>query len=297
MGLLLAGISASFAATGLVPQWPDAGHRFHLGAYVELPSPMRLLAEQDAEVLVDAFQVDLVTACRPAAVQPKKGSHVDCLVEDVTFRLRSAQPKHLQAIADEMDAAVTGKTVQLQVSPEGRVRNLDLDGLDERDQRHRTIAESERLMLARAFALIDLELPKGGDDQGRPWRANDVLAVAFPSNVGTMGSVPVELAVGGVDGSVASVALRGKGIVMSGETVAVGGGESRPRFTWEVTLSGEAQFDVSSGRLISRKHTVEGVPTASSTDANAGRPYRQVAALRGLGAGERPELPASGPLP
>jgi hypothetical protein len=182
----------------------------------------------------------------------------------------------------------------------GRVRTIDLEGVDKtRNQRFSQIAETMRLLMVRAFAPLDLELPRKGDDKGKgTWRSDTMLATRLPVEAGTMGQVPVSHAITATDGSVIAFSSKGKGVIASGEMRVVNNVEV-PAVTLDLSYEGVARFDTATGRLLERDYLVDGRETASSltADGTAGTIYVQSARLLLLGPDDRPTLPESGPLP
>jgi hypothetical protein len=193
----------------------------------------------------------------------------------------------LQPIVEGLDEILTGAVVQLVVRPDGRVVNLDLENVSRRNNRVGVINENLRLVLFRAFAGLDLQLPESGE--GGNWPQYGAWLMAAPSTNGSAGTSEI----------VHSVVDRGPGgvtILSGGRGLIVpGGGEN----LYEARMWGKAVFDPRTGRLLDRTWTVVGGPTASSFIAfgAAGYPYVQhgrVVALTGdetWDVGQSVELP------
>lgn len=287
----------AFATTGLSWQWPADGHRFLLAARVDLPAPLRIPAEKNLDLRTSLFEVTAVTSCAPVEPAPKKGFRLACTLEDVALRADEAssiEKDHIVPVLTELDEKLTGATVQILTDAEGHVKLFDLEGVVKDKERQRAQFAIARLVLMRAFVLLDFELPKAGDDRGVAWRVTNSLANGYPSDLGVSGSFPLDSVVESTDGTVVVVKQRAAGIVQSGEMSAVGSGQ--PTYVWDTTLDGTARFDVASGRLLERQYVVEGTPTASSLGASAARKYTQIARLVALGPTEHPALPDSGVL-
>lgn len=286
----------AFATTGVAWQWPAEGHRFLIGVRVSFPQAATLMAEKNDEFRTSELEIDLVTTCKPEVPGPKSGFHVTCALDDVSLRADPTSATNVDKIVPvlgELDDKLTGASVQLALDAQGHIKTFDLEGVDKGNERISDIQETARLLVARAFALLDFVLPKDGDDKGRPWRVSDSLATSFPSNVGTLGSVAIDSIVGSADGAMLTIKSTGKGVTQSGET---SGSTGRPMYTWQMTFDGTATFDSGSGRLIERTYLVDGEPTPESA-GSAAHPYLQHARLVALGANEKPELAASGTLP
>lgn len=287
----------AFATTGLAWQWPAEGHRFLMAARVDLPAPLLVPAERNAELRTSSFDLTVVTSCVPAEPAPKKGFRLACKVEDFAIRTDEAsaiEKDHIVPILSELDTKLTGASVQIVTDAEGHLKLFDLEGVVKDNERQRAQFALSRLLLMRVFVLLDFELPKLGDDRGLAWRVSNSLVDGYPSDLGVTGSFPLDSVVESTDGSVVVVKQRAAGVVQSGEMSAVGSGQ--PTYVWEMALDGTARFDVASGRLIERQYVVEGSPAASSLASSGARKYRQVARLLALGPAEHPTLPESGIL-
>lgn len=288
------------ATTGLAWSWPAAGWRYQLLTRVNVPTLISMKAQENAEARVAQFQLEVVTRCAPTGEPAKSGWELRCDLEDIAVLATPVTPDAapLAAIAREYDSRLTGAWVQVQFSSDGRIKNIDLEQVDKSDPRQAAIHETMRLMLARAFAPMELTLPKGGDDKGKgAWRTDNLLATAFPSSQGTMGSVQVAHQITATEGGIVALRASGKGVVSSGEMVVVAGQE-RPANTWEMVYDGEARFDVARGVLLERQYIADAQPTASSmaSDGLAGMPYVQVARAVLLADGDKPTLSESGLL-
>ena len=290
--------SPAWAVSGLEWKFPSEGHRFHLMTRINLPEWFLFAAEKNTEVRVSQVLLETVTRCTPA-VELKTGWRLNCTLEDVSIQglALPADKGNLEATLAEYDERLTGKALQVEFGRDGRVRNIDLEAYNNRLERTAAIRENLRLIFARAFALIDLQLPKKGDDKGKGmWKQDNLLAAGFPSTRGVLGSARIVHKLEGVDASNVSIASAGGGVLFTGDTVVVGGQE-RPRNSYNFTYEGKAVFDTAAGTLVSREYLAKGVPTASSTmgENGVGFPYVQAAALD-LVTGEPPTLPPTGVL-
>lgn len=291
--------SLAHATTGLAWQWTSP-QRYHMVARVHVPLLANFAAEQNHEFRAAEYQVELVTRCEPIKPLGKSGWELKCDFEDVALNAVPAEkyePEKAVAILEEMDARLEAGWAQITFSADGRVKNLDLEGVEKGNTRTSTIHEAMRQMLLRAFASLDHELPSKGDDKGKgTWRTGGLLATTVPSKQGTVGVVQIAHVIDKTEGSVVSWNSSGKGVVTSGETVMVGGVE-KPVASWDMSYQGFARFDTARGLLLERELIVEGQPTASSlqTEGMAGHPYVLAARVVLLTDEVKPVLPASGP--
>lgn len=278
--------SMASATSGL--QWRlEEPVRYHLEVRVDLPQAWRINAQQNLEAVTSVVEIALATTCRPVE-GTRTGWEVECVLDGVALRgvPVDAEPGRLLPILVEWDEVLTGATVTFSLGRDGRVRELQLEGLSlsTSDRRTADIAEKMRLLVVRAFAPLDLQLPKKGDDGGKgAWRQREALVFGFPSSAGAMGSAVVDHEIVEMAGDLIDVRTTGRGVMGSGETVMIGGSEQTANM-YALTLEGTARFDRLAGRLISRDYTATGTLTASSIDSTgaAGSQYVQTAALRWL---------------
>lgn len=294
MGLLaLGGLGGQAHATeGISWDWRDGTQRRYLvQAQVRLPEMIPVKSLNNTDLRVVEYYLAVVTRCTSSDAT-KKTWELLCTFEDA--QLDAAPPsadanRGLKELLDEWDQILLGTTAQIVFSHDGRIRNVSLEGVEDRLRRFREIEETLRLMLLRGMAGLELQTPKGGDDRGRPWQQKDSLAVALPKSMGSFGSVRLLHAVGeGTEGSVITIDTTGEALVSSGETVGAPGAE-RMRNVFDMELRGRSRFDTAAGTLVSRDYLVTGEPTASSALATgvAGTLYVQAVHLELIPSGAK----------
>lgn len=289
------------ATTGLAWQVPGP-LRYHLDLKVTFPDLMWLVAEKNVEVRVVEAHVSLVTTCTPDDVW-KRGWELACRLDDLAIRAAPIDSESGRAlpVLEEWDALLTGRSVSMELTSDGRVRSIDLDDVEMgiEDRRTNAIREAMRIVFARAFAAFDLQLPKKGDDGGLgTWRQRESVTMWFPSSAGTVGSAVIEHVITPGSGEVVEISTRGKGVLAPATTVSSPTGSSGADNIanyFDMTLTGSARFDPAQGRLLSRDYEARGTLTASSIDASgrAGYDYIQIVRLRWLS--ETDPMPDLGP--
>lgn len=278
--LALMGSSAAHATEGLEWKWEVGAERtFLFQAQVRLAEMLYFPAPLNQDLRVVEFYLAAVSDCRAEAAAGKKAWELRCTFEDV--QLTAAPPeadagKGLIEILDAYDQMLLAAEAQLVFGRDGRVRNFDLEGVDASIRRQRVMQEVLRLVLLRAFAGLDLQLPKHGDDGGKSWRQSETFAMQLPKSMGTMGGIQLDSSVTATDGAVVTIDTVGKGTVSSGESIGAPG-EERPRNFFDLEMRSRATFDTAQGVLLSRDYVVSGEPTASSVLATgvAGTAYVQ----------------------
>lgn len=302
LGLLGPGLSTpAHALEGLEWNWPeDLVRRYKIEGKLTLPEATRFDAKENFNGWVLRVDLAVVIDCKPTATLGKRGWELRC---DILEAAVSALPMQeaigqLTPVAQEWAASLEEGWLQVVLTRDGKVRSVDLEGVDKRIRRMQDIQETQRLLLTRLMAAFDLELPKKGDDEDRGgWSSNQSLAFALPTNEGTLGGVSVDVTVDKQLQHLVTLGIAGEGTVGSGTDAT---GSSNPRILLSGQLKGEAVFDTQGGALVSNRYFMKARPTASSQQAavGAGFDYEQAVVLTALPAGGRvPDLGESRELP
>lgn len=264
---------------GLTWEAPVVTQDWFVESEVQLPGFLWLAAVHNEEARVPAWQLRAHLRCDPAVVDGKRTWRVSCRLEEVGLRAATmtADAEVLPIILQEVDARLTGATLELVMDARGDLRAVDLLGLDEDNLRERKIQENLRLLLVRALAGFDLELPAKGRAPYGAWGQEGSLLMDAPTAVGTLGSSEFVHEVLETRGSLAVFQTKGEGMV-----VPSGAGDQ-----FATSLEAMSVWDTSDGGLSERVWVAVGNPTASSRQAEGGRGfmYRQEGRIRRLAAG------------
>jgi hypothetical protein len=270
------------ATEGLAWQW--TAHlplTWALTAEVRLPQVWSFNAEENKDARISMFRFDSIIRCTTAEPAGKGKYELGCQAVDVRIAAAPLQADvgSLPGILDEYDGLLLTHPIRLLVTDDGKVKTVDIDGISHNDKTV-VIEETLRLMLVRQFALIDLQLPKKGDDGGRKWKQSLGLAYQFPDIHGTMGIATTDHVVASTEGSVVEIVSRGRGLVGSGEMIDVGGKE-QPQQMYDAVLEGTARFDTARGLMLERKYLVRMDPKSSTAMINEWQaiPYVQAASM------------------
>ncbi len=276
---LLSAAPADAAEPELTWDWSQ-DQRYYLETEVRLPLLMWFFKRYNEQARVAAFQVRMVADCEPV-YEGKRRAEVWCTLEDVGLKASGLPQEQglLQPILEELDERLTGTAVQLIVRDDGRLANIDLEGLDRRQQRVGRMNENLRLIVSRAFAGLDLPLPPVHDGAlDRQWVQTDSWILRAPVATGNLGTADVVHEIVR-DGSRAIVIdTVGRGMIVPS------GGTNR----YDVVLDGRTTFDRVEGRMLDRSWNMVGAPTPSSAiaEGTAGYPYLQVGRIVHLTEGE-----------
>ncbi len=241
-------------------------HRYFIQTHVQLPEMIWLAARMNKQARIDLFDLRLVTECAPGRPLNKNKWEVVCEIEDVALSAEALPQEEglVQPIVEELDERLTGAKVQLQVRPDGRMVNIDLEDIDRVNRRFGRINENLRLILTRGFAGLDLPLPESNE---RGWYQHSSWLMRAPAADGSAGSSEIVHKLIGASGNAVTIASSGRAMIVPGE------GENK----YDTRMGGEATFDRRSGQLLERSWTMAGGPTASSRIAQGteGYPYLQ----------------------
>ena len=286
--------SLASATEGLAWQWNEGQERrFLLQGNIRFAEFFFVQSKDNRDLRVVELYVAAFTTCKAVATA-RKFTSLACSIDDV--ELRGAPPaqdanRGLVDTLNEWDALYRKAVVQLDLGNDGRIRTLDLEGIDGRIDRYRAIQEQMRLVMVRLFSGLELQLPKKGNDKEESWTQRESTTLQLPSPVGSFGGVRIEHEVTGVQESVVTVTRIGKGSIVSGETIGAPGSGERPRNQFAAQLQGTARFDVASGTLVEQNLLASAEPTASSALATgvAGTLYVQALHSEVIPAGAKVE--------
>jgi hypothetical protein len=274
----LAAAPALGADEGLAWEW-SGPRRYLLELDMVAPRPLLFQAERNYEVRVAMMSLKIDTEC--SVVAPRK-SAVDlrCDIKDFSLAampLDRDSDHHTVEILDGLEARMKQAWMQISLGYDGKIRTMDLEGMDSKDINERVRGSQEviRLVFARAFAAFDLALPnKGPVAVGTEWLQTGSETTGFPSMAGSVGPVQLKMSVARTSGSVLTISTKGAGVSGPGETV---GSSEALADRYDLVMSGWANFDTAQHAITGRQYEVSGPPTASSVSAQggSGNPYVQ----------------------
>lgn len=274
------------AADGLTWQWPEGEtRRYRLKANLKLHQAMFFMAEYNTESRVYDVAYALDMSC--TAAPQGKGLLATCDIDDVQFSAAGEDPDNLLPILDEWDQKlVNDSTIELTLTDDGKLKEVDLIGLNERNNRIRGIKETMHALLTRGFSTFDLQLPKKGSDGGESWKQKSELVMQLPVLVGGVGSSQLQNEVTGEADGVATIETTGRGSLMVGEMVE-GPGDRRPPDVFDFTVASTADFDTEAGFLRSRVLQVHGelTPGSGSALGTVAAPYDLTTSLKYIAPG------------
>jgi hypothetical protein len=261
------GLSTSSAAQTLEYNWtPGELLQYRVQAYVKAPRILRFYASENLDARVVELTMGLELDCTPEEPGRRSQGWV-CDIHRIQLggmAFEGEQDK-LNRIFVEYTDILSNAEVQLEWTPQGRIKTVDLEGFSKRNDREQVRYEYLRLLIQRAVSALELELPKSGD-ASKKWRQKgSPLVLRLPTRFGTAGGVRLEHEVSVDNGTQVGIQSVGRGTVSSGQSLEAGVDNA-------VSLSslGQATFDVESGVLLRNELNVQGALNTSSSGATDG---------------------------
>ena len=283
----------------LFARWDDT--RWFVETELALPLPFTLKKDQNFEIRATAMQVRAVIRCNKTAQLRKKRWEVDCELEDIGMQVvpwrNDRSQKKLNdglLVLQEVDAKLTGAALQLQVADDGRVTNVDLEGVPKTNRRVASMHETLRQVMSRVIVGFDMKLRKFNQLHEGKWVEYNTALMSMPVPpplTGVGGSSMVVHYLNKYQGQVLVQSI-GKGGVniplpTDVQTSTRRSAEER-QLNFITELIGVSIFDAEEGYMTERVWSLTGKGTASSF-FNAGT-YNHAGRIRMLGEKDAPSV-------
>lgn len=247
-------------------RWDDT--RWLVETQLGTPRPITLMSETNTEMRVQALQIRTVFLCSKTWRLTRNRYEVDCSIEDMGLQAATYPDNspNAQAILDELDSKLTAARFQLQVSADGKVTSIDIEGFDAitglENRRTNNTRETVAALLSRAIVGFHMRLPKGRQFPHGQWVEYNNPIMSLPSVSGTQGSSMIINQLDEYQGHHV-VQTSGKGTIISGDDA------------FFATVDGVSIYDIETGIMTERVWALFGGPTSSSSvaAAGAGSPY------------------------
>ena len=237
------------------------GTRWMITTEVGVPFPFTLARDENEEFQTSLFQVRAIFACDKDFKLGRRRFEVSCEVEDIGIKAAIAQRKVKQAaieraqrVLDEVDAKLTGVKMQLQVADDGRVTNVDMEGVPARTRRMSNAQETLRQIMSRLVAGYNLKMQKWNQLHEGKWVEynSTIMHVPVPSGIsGNLGSNMIVHYLNRFKGHVIVQSI-GKGMTVAQNN------------NFEIELIGVSIFDDQDGFMTERVWALNGKSTAST---------------------------------
>ncbi|MBX2799543.1 MAG: hypothetical protein KTR31_17840 [Myxococcales bacterium] len=309
-------------------RWDDT--RWLVQNELVLPMGVTLARDQNEAFRTYAMQIRAILVCSKEHKLSKKKWEVECEIEDVGLlatsmrRFRRQRDREVvQRVLDEIDSKITGMRIQMQTDFKGGITNVDLEGIDTRNVRERSIQETLRQVVSRMTAGFHLRIPDHAQREGQ-WVEYRSALMQMPSLTASRGSttmvhlvtprtgMQIVQTVGEGTTTVflpqtrpdfleASTATtdaarssdpddqieRVEGTSNIGLTQQT---ESEVEAIYSMKATGVAIFERANGIMAERVWVVHGTPTASSTLGVQTGPFRNAGRITMLGENDRPTV-------
>jgi hypothetical protein len=136
--------------------------RWYAEMQIGYPVPSRMIASANFEVRATALQLRSQFVCEKTWRRGKRGYEVLCDIEDVSIRATTfeREPNSPDKIFQEMDDKASAAQLRLYVTDDGRVTNIDLEGIPAGLEREQIVRENLRQLYMRLMAGFNLRMPK-----------------------------------------------------------------------------------------------------------------------------------------
>jgi hypothetical protein len=275
----------------LFARWDDT--RWMITTEVALPYEITLARDENQEFDTREVALKTVIGCNKDWRLNKRRYEVGCVIEDFAMqaavserRVTEQDIERAQAVLDEIDAKLSGAKLQLQVADDGRVTNLDLEGVPRQNRRQSDIQETLRQILSRVVVGFNLKLQKYNQlHEGKWYEYNSsILSVPGASSTAAMGSNLVVHYLNPFQGHIIVQSI-GKGMVsVDGAPVA---NSAVQKMDIALELIGVSTFDKAQGYMLERVWAINGSTTAASMFVS--QPYYNAGRIWTLGELDKPD--------
>ncbi|HHO54662.1 MAG TPA: hypothetical protein ENK18_28245 [Deltaproteobacteria bacterium] len=255
----------------LFARWDDT--RWMIATEVAMPFRLTLSKDENLEFQTQQFQIRAIFACSKDWRLNKRKYEVGCEIQDFGIkaaiaedRIVAADIERAQAVLDEIDAKLHGALVQLHVADDGRVLDLDLEGLANSNRRQSRGNETLRQLMSRLVVGFNLKLQRYNQLHQGKWVEYNSTLMTMPLPPGVAGNLGSNMLVHYLNRFQGQVIVQsiGKGMTTVGLDRAYG------PTNYETDLIGVSLFDQADGFMTERVWALEGKSTASAQFDNAG---------------------------
>ena len=233
--------------------------RWSVVAEVRFPSSYTFRKFENYEMRVSAYQLRVVLACEKDWKLSRGKWEVSCKIENLGLQAVAAEEDEKRteinaSILKEMHGRMNGKSLQLQVTKNGRISNIHLEGLEDRSSKERSINESCRQLLMRMLAGFDMKLRKTNFLKTGQWvEYNSPLFDLPGASRANMGGALIVHQLDPYKGHIV-VQTVGKG------SVALDGNAD---LTYSMSMEGVSIYQLEGGFMTDRVWFVTGAPTGN----------------------------------
>lgn len=253
-------------------------HRWAVETHIDFPGHVLLQADRNANVRARSLGLEAVLDCTTRDGRGRR-ARLDCTIETAstsgaTFPSDEAR---LQPVLEELSQKLTDATVQITLSETGQVRDVDLSPTPVSTFENRRTRETEallRMLVVRALAPLDHQIPQDGFPTDRPWSNSSQLTAGLPVTHGSAGVSRIQHSAVPHDDT--RILVRSSGYA----TVVPAGFQEPNGLVLKADIEGFTVFDTDAGRISEAVWSTVADPTPSS--GPLARRYAATSRLRAL---------------
>jgi len=237
------------------------GTRWSIDTEVMMPGILTFQSDENLSMRVKGFQLRSILACDKEWKLTRSKWEVSCKIESMGIQVAAfiSDEKRLEinkAIIDEIQQKLEGASVQLQVKKDGRVTNIQLEGVEWRNRREQANLETLRQLLKRMIVGYDMKLRKNNFLSTGQWVEYQSPLLELPGSVSTSAAGMIIHQLDRYKGHLV-VQTVGKGSMKMGV-------ESDTDSFMTAVLQGVSIYDEESGFMTERVWYLMGTPTAAT---------------------------------
>lgn len=246
-------------AQGMALDWKQP-LRYRSEVQVLTPNGYLYKGRANVEARVTSHELAVDLECTGS---PQGGSTaVVCTVAaiDLGARPYPGDEADTELVLEEYRQWLAASTWQVRFGPDGRVMDVDLEGIEKSDDRMSEIHETLRQLARRVLTPLDLSMPQKAVAAGASWKQKGTpLLFQLMTTWGTAGGTVMRHRLESQQGMIVRIESEGRGNVATGLDLEVGSGE-----TVNMIGGGYARVDTARGVILWRQVGVSGELTASS---------------------------------
>ncbi len=246
----------------------EGEQRFRSELVIETPLSFTYIGAANLEARAVQTVIAAEYRCTPTAV--KKGWELDCAYTRVEMKGKALgkEQEKLNAIFAEYQRLLSSAHLQIQVRPDGGMRDLDLEGVAKTNARQAEVQEILRMLSRRVVLPLFVSTPKDGVDPGKAWKHSGFHpAFELLDLASTTGGVVLETQVSKQVAGTWLLTSQGRGSVATQIEVEGGLGASTM-----MQVAGESRFDPKLGMVVYSEFLTVG--NRLSSTAQVGDPRR-----------------------
>ena len=257
------------------------GTRWFIATETTLPAPITLHNFNHQSMRVIAYQIHSVLRCEKDWKITQRRWEVLCAIEDISLQMvpwreDADRLEHNATLITAWQQRLVGSTLQLQVKANGRVDNVDLEGIENTNRRQARAIEQIRRLLVQTLAGFDMKLRRHNYLSTGQWVEYRSPLLSLPGN--DQPSLGNALIVHQLDRYRGHVLVQtvGEGMYLHELKTA----HSIRPVHYHLELDGVAIYSEANGYMTDRVWSVSGLPSASQFTT---APYYAVGRIQQLG--------------